>query len=282
MSEKIDFEQLKQKYMSQMNSLIAQKKGISVQSSANGEDLSEQIAKQAAVQNMAEREMSGGEKTAQNNEALTEKSDMSEKMNTMENMQNENKNEDIFGNVKENLPDFDKNEENESPKFAPQENNNYGNDGNEPNMAATAKGTLSVEVTSAARAVPIPGAYVIISENGDDGNKLLFTLETDRDGQTRSVELATYPKELSNDPDFFGKPYKTYNVTVQKDGFFAVEDLQVPVFADRHSIQPINLIPIPENYNGERVKINTETQSLPIIKPDGESGAGNTEQQSKE
>lgn len=264
MSENFDFEKLKSKYMSEMNNLIAEKRRKSVQNDAK-----------AAVEMIDDDASKTKENVAVKPSKTTDNSDI----NNAENTKKTNReNEDIFGRISENLPDFNNSEKNDNEKTPPKEDNNYGNDGNEPNIAATAKGTLSIEVTSATRAVPIENAYVIVSENSNDGQKLLYTLQTDRNGQTRSVELATYPKELSNNPEFFGKPYKTYNVTVRKDGFFAVEDLQVPIFAERHSIQPINMIPIPENYSGERVKITNETQSLPIVKEHSEASEPQTKE----
>ena len=64
-------------------------------------------------------------------------------------------------------------------------------------------GSLAVQVTAARGAVPVENALVVISEDGEDGaERMLFTLQTNRNGETQTVRLATYPLSLSQNPDF--------------------------------------------------------------------------------
>ena len=129
--------------------------------------------------------------------------------------------------------------------------------------AADAFGSLAVQVTTARGAVPVDDALVVISEDGEDGaERMLFTLQTNNSGETQTVRLATYPLSLSQNPDFFGKPYKDYTITTSKLGYYTVINKNVPVFADRFSIQPVNMIALPENFTGDKTIIITERETL--------------------
>lgn len=129
--------------------------------------------------------------------------------------------------------------------------------------AADAFGSLAVQVTTARGAVPVDDALVVISEDGEDGaERMLFTLQTNNSGETQTVRLATYPLSLSQNPDFFGKPYKDYTITTSKPGYYTVINKNVPVFADRFSIQPVNMIALPENFTGDKTIIITERETL--------------------
>lgn len=129
--------------------------------------------------------------------------------------------------------------------------------------AADAFGSLAVQVTTARGAVPVDGALVVISEDGEDGaERMLFTLQTNNSGETQTVRLATYPLSLSQNPDFFGKPYKDYTITTSKPGYYTVINKNVPVFADRFSIQHVNMIALPENFTGDKTIIITERETL--------------------
>ena len=124
-------------------------------------------------------------------------------------------------------------------------------------------GSLAVQVTAARGAVPVENALVVISEDGEDGaERMLFTLQTNRNGETQTVRLPTYPLSLSQNPEFFGKPYKDYTITTSKPGYYTVVNKNVPVFADRFSIQPVNMIALHENFSGDKTIIITERETL--------------------
>ncbi|MGN0557476.1 MAG: hypothetical protein ACI4IV_06475 [Acutalibacteraceae bacterium] len=114
-------------------------------------------------------------------------------------------------------------------------------------------GTLSVSATTADGALPVEGAYIVVTEvqpNGEE--RLVYSAKTDRNGMTAPIRLATLPEELSLNPDYFGPTYKAYKIVTSKDGFFTVIDKNVPIFANRSAIQPVNMIPLPENFSGDR------------------------------
>lgn len=140
-------------------------------------------------------------------------------------------------------------------------NNNPQSGDNMP--PADAFGSLAVQVTTARGAVPIENALVVISEDGEDGEEhMLFTLQTSNSGETQTVRLATYPFSLSQNPEFFGKPYKDYTITTSKPGYYTVVNKNVPVFADRFSIQPVNMIALPENFTGDTTIVITEREPI--------------------
>lgn len=147
---------------------------------------------------------------------------------------------------------------NDEPPQEPQEQSSGDN-----MPPADAFGSLAVQVTTARGAVPVDDALVVISEDGEDGaERMLFTLQTNNSGETQTVRLATYPLSLSQNPDFFGKPYKDYTITTSKPGYYTVINKNVPVFADRFSIQPVNMIALPENFTGDKTIIITERETL--------------------
>ena len=92
-------------------------------------------------------------------------------------------------------------------------------------------GYIQVEVTCEENSCPIEGAAVAVTRQaGDDMDTLAATLVTGADGCTEAVTL----------PAGEGK----YMVTVYKEGFFTVRDLEVPVFDTIKSIQPVTMTEI--------------------------------------
>ena len=125
---------------------------------------------------------------------------------------------------------------------------------------ATAFGTLMITASTANGAVPIEGAHVAISQTKEDGDKLLFSLVTDKSGHTPLVRLKTYPASFSQDPDFVGRPYKSYMVRTALDGYFTVINNNVPIFDGMVSNQPVNMIPLPQNFEGNTTVTYNEGQ----------------------
>lgn len=229
MNDNKDFEKLMKDYYAQMQQLIEKNRRLRQENSIGG--------------------------NAQN--------DVAESANTANDLpQTPTPNDEQTVPQTDDLPQEQQNPQNEQPSgdnatAAPDNPNN-------PEMpAADAFGSLAVQVTTARGAVPVDGALVVISEDGEDGaERMLFTLQTNRSGETQTVRLATYPLSLSQNPDFFGKPYKDYTITTSKPGYYTVINKNVPVFADRFSIQPVNMIALPENFTGDKTIIITERETL--------------------
>ena len=115
-----------------------------------------------------------------------------------------------------------------------------------PNYNTT--GTLIVAVSAASGALPIEGALVTVKGSTNENAGVLSVVTTDRSGRTPRITLPAPPAAESESPGI-EKPYATYNVDVDKNGFFPQSFTNVPIFAGTTSIQPVNLIPLTE-YGG--------------------------------
>lgn len=118
-------------------------------------------------------------------------------------------------------------------------------------------GSLIVQVTMANGAVPVPGATITISES-DGEVKTVQT--TDISGRTPGFELSTPSLALSQSPGG-AAPYTTYNIRVEKPGFYTQEFLNVAVFPGIVSIQGVALEPLGEGaFEEDRINGNSSTQ----------------------
>ena len=95
------------------------------------------------------------------------------------------------------------------------------------------EGYLQVEVTCGENGCPIEGAAIAVTRQAEDMDTLVYTLVTGTDGCTGAVTL----------PANGGK----YMITVYKEGFFTVRDLDVPIFDTIKSIQPVTMTEIDKN-----------------------------------
>ena len=120
----------------------------------------------------------------------------------------------------------------------------YDEDETESNAAemraADASGSISVQVTMANGAIPIQGAKVIIS---DANGKIIQSCVTDRSGKISRIELPAPSLEYSQSPGL-SVPYYTYNIRIEKPGFYTEEFLNVAVFPGIESIQGASLEPL--------------------------------------
>jgi hypothetical protein len=95
----------------------------------------------------------------------------------------------------------------------------------------------------------VPDATVHIYEYAEDFDTertdIIYSLRTDNSGRTEKIALDAKDKELSQSPGNV-KPYTTYNITVEKDGFYASEKINVPIFQGITSIQTAEMIPLSE------------------------------------
>ncbi len=115
----------------------------------------------------------------------------------------------------------------------------------------SATGTLIVSVYTAGGAIPIEDALVTVSGSNQNSSGVVSVLYTDQSGNTPRITLPTPPSSTSESPGQ-SQPFATYNVSVNKEKFNPRSFINVPVFANTTSIQPVNLIPKTE-YNGEAI-----------------------------
>lgn len=104
-------------------------------------------------------------------------------------------------------------------------------------------GYIKAEVTTGGGAVPIENAVVLITKKENGKTYLLKMLISDESGSTETVALPAPNVSFSETPDPTEKPFADYYISAYADGFYAENDMEVPVFSGVKSIQPIALIP---------------------------------------
>lgn len=130
------------------------------------------------------------------------------------------------------------------------ENNTVSIPGAIPN-GYTASGFLTVRVYTARGGIPIEGALVTVSYADASTPSPHAVLTTDRSGKTPTISLPAPPRSLSLTPEDTSVyprllPYALYNITIAREGFYTLNDLNVRIFAGITAIQDADLIPISE------------------------------------
>lgn len=115
--------------------------------------------------------------------------------------------------------------------------------GEDETSDASGVGYIKAEVTTGSGAVPIENAVVLITKKENGKTYLLKMLISDESGSTETVALSAPNVSFSETPDPTEKPFANYYISAYADGFYAENDMEVPVFSGVKSIQPIALIP---------------------------------------
>ena len=113
-----------------------------------------------------------------------------------------------------------------------------------------AMGYLIVKVSTARGAIPLENATVNIRGESAEDSGVLFSLRTDRDGQTEKISLPTPPPSASATPGSGILPYSLYKIDVFMDGYVPLEFQGVPIFPNITSIQPAVMVPAPDIAEG--------------------------------
>lgn len=116
-------------------------------------------------------------------------------------------------------------------------------------------GGLRVSVRTADSALPIADATVRIYDGRQ--SEPLYTLTTDRSGNTETVSLPAPPASMSQAPGG-GEVYAVYRLTVDADGYYQQINESVPIFDGVLSLQSAALIPRAP-YEGEASTPNGNT-----------------------
>lgn len=109
-------------------------------------------------------------------------------------------------------------------------------------------GYLMMQARTAHDAVPLRGVQIRVL---DDEQNRIYELTTDENGETRSVSLETVDKRYSQDENFVGTPYVTYNVMAQAKGFNTLYVADIPIFDGERAVLPLSLVPMQENQRSE-------------------------------
>jgi len=127
----------------------------------------------------------------------------------------------------------------------------------------TEKGGIRVYAYTARQGLPVVGASVTISRKFDDNEVLHIFTKTNISGETDTFFLPAPPKELSQ-TEGNSHPYAEYSIRVDAPGYYTVENINVPVFSGENSVQPVEMIPIPENESTIREKLVIESESADL------------------
>ena len=123
-------------------------------------------------------------------------------------------------------------------------------------------GYLVVHVTTARGAIPLEGAAVHIRSNEDINTTpradILYATTTNRDGNTERIPLAAPPRENSMSPGEV-PPYSTYHLEVRREGYGMQSFIALPIFAEVTAVQPVDLIPLPEDGTSNHLRPTEET-----------------------
>lgn len=101
-------------------------------------------------------------------------------------------------------------------------------------------GYLTMQARTAHDALPLQGVLVSVL---DDEQNRIYELVTDESGETRRVPLETMDKSYSQNENFTGTPYVTYNVLAQAEGFESVYVQDIPIFDGESAHLPLVLVP---------------------------------------
>lgn len=126
-------------------------------------------------------------------------------------------------------------------------------------------GYLTMQARTAHEALPLQGVRVSVL---DDEQNRIYELVTDENGETRRVALETMDKRYSQDANFTGTPFVTYNVYAQAEGFEPVYVSAIPIFDGESAHLPLVLVPMQgRNREQEQTEIMV---GAPAVSMEGE------------
>lgn len=141
-------------------------------------------------------------------------------------------------------------------------------------------GNLNVIVTGTDSYSPLSSATIEIANTGEP-NRILESVNTDRNGQTGNIELSAPPREYSMEPTD-NQPYSEYNVKISAPGYQEGLVSGVQIFSGENGLQSIVLQPSEQTpdyvYNPIAIGGHTLWEyyppkiAEPEIKPLSESG----------
>lgn len=102
-------------------------------------------------------------------------------------------------------------------------------------------GNINVIVTGTDSYSPLSSATIEIANTGEP-NRILESVNTDRNGQTGNIELSAPPREYSMEPTD-NQPYSEYNVKISAPGYQEGLVSGVQIFSGENGLQSIVLQP---------------------------------------
>lgn len=104
-------------------------------------------------------------------------------------------------------------------------------------------GSLEFRVFTAREAMPVEGAYVVVSTRIGGSDREMFNSRTNSSGETEMKILPAPSKELSQHSDNAIQPFSLYNASIEKDGYVKVILRDIPIFDGVQSVQRVAMIP---------------------------------------
>lgn len=122
-------------------------------------------------------------------------------------------------------------------------------------------GFLQFDIFTAGGAYPVPGALVVVKKKLTGGTGLVRLLFSDRSGRTPTIALPAPSASLSQNPMSTTRPFSEYTVTVRARGYYTLSDINIPIFAGVKTVQPIDLIPLPEYSEDSVIQPRSDSQN---------------------
>ena len=110
-------------------------------------------------------------------------------------------------------------------------------------MTEESFGFLSVSVRTAGGALPVSDAIITVKSDEGENSDVIAVMRSDAGGITESYRLPAPPKSYGLSPNA-GIPYKYYSIDTDKEGYYSVRNVKVPIYAEVTAIQPVDMIPI--------------------------------------
>lgn len=107
-------------------------------------------------------------------------------------------------------------------------------------------GYLVIRVSTANGAIPLSGARVTVRGEEEQNRDVYVRMETSSSGLTDKIALPAPLRALTDKPGA-ASPYALYGIDVFADGYKDIRFTAVPVFDTITSVQPVNMIPKPDN-----------------------------------
>lgn len=134
-------------------------------------------------------------------------------------------------------------------------------------------GYLKARAFTANGAIPLPDVSVMIESAEENGAPISLELKTDENGETPTAEVPT-PLASAGDAPGETRPYAVYNIEAYLPGYYPYQSLNIPVFGDTLTVQPIGLVPLPL-YDGNEVRPdisqNDNSGTNPADAPDAQT-----------
>lgn len=127
----------------------------------------------------------------------------------------------------------------------------------------TGVGYLIVKLVTKLSAAPVVGGRVLVSFDGKEGETLVKSLVTNKNGETEKISLPTASENESQTPGV-SNPYASYTIRASKEGFFTIDSYNVPIFEGQTAIQTVEMIPLPEDYKGKTVLQSNDTGAITL------------------